>query len=106
MCKARIAIIYVHAYCQQQWPGEGPTEGRNMASTVLTGSFLDVFDHKGTGSHKYIPADRLTKELGLPEGAGVFGYVKMYDDSYILQTCGGALAYWSGKDDEPAKWHD
>ena len=75
-----------------------------MATTVFNMGMLDVFDHKGSGSHKYIPADRLTDDLGMEQGAGVFGYVKLYDDSYVLKTCNGPLAYWSGKAEDKAMW--
>ena len=107
MSAARIVCLYVHSYCRQQWPedeAEDYCKGTKMASTVMNSDFADVFDHKGYGSHKYIPADKLTPDLGESEGAGVFGYWKMYDNSYILRTCRGPLAYWSGKDEDAAEW--
>jgi hypothetical protein len=106
MSAARIAGEYIHAYCRQKWPekaGDAST-GPRMASTVANGSMIDVFDHRGGGSHKYIPADRLTQDLGEPLGAGVFSYWKMYDDSYLLRTCDGRLAHWDGTDEGKAEW--
>lgn len=75
-----------------------------MESTVCNGGLIDVFDHTGYGTHKYIPADRLTAELGMPEGAGVYGFWGMKDGSYLLLTCRGPLAYWSGKAEDKAEW--
>ena len=106
MSAAQIVTLYVHAHCRQQWPTpmEHQTDSAQMASTVLNGGFADVFDFKGSGSHKYIPSDKLSQDLGEPLGAGVYGYLKMYDDSYVLMTCNGRLAHWSGKDEDIAVW--
>lgn len=104
MSAAKIAAAYVHAYCWMSWPGEGPTNGTSMASTIANGSTFDVFDHKNGGSHKYIPADKLSADLGEPKGSGVFGYWKMYDGSYVLRTTRGPLAVWTGNPDEKAEW--
>lgn len=106
---ARIAAEFFHAWCRAKWPGdEKPvgkaSSGAYMASTMANGEMIDAFDHRGGGSHKYIPADRLTEELGESIGAGVFGYWLMGDGSYLLRTCDGRLAYWSGKEDEKARW--
>lgn len=100
MSAAKIAAMLIHAHCRATWPDSGA----EMGSTILNGAFLDVFDFKGSGSHKYVPDERLTADLGEPKGAGVYGYVRMYDDSYVLKTCKGPLAIWSGKDDEKAEW--
>ena len=103
---ARLAAMYIHSLCQAKWPGEGPTQGMNMGSTMTNGAWIDVFDHKGYGTHKYIPADKLTADLEEPEGGGVYGYWKMADDSYLLLTCRGRLACWSGKPEDKAMWGD
>jgi hypothetical protein len=100
MSAAQIAACYIHAWCRETWPDKGA----EMASTVANGSMMDVFDHKGYGSHKHIPADRLTTDLGEAIGAGVFGYWKMYDDSYLLRTCNGRLAHWDGTDEGKAEY--
>ena len=71
------------------------------ATTVFNGDQLDCFDISETGSHKHIPVDSLDGQLGLPKGAGVYGYVKFADNSYALTLCGGRLAYWTGKDEDP-----
>ena len=69
---------------------------------LFSGNLLDCFDIAGQGSHKYIPEDRLNAAMGLPSGAGVFGYVKFADNSYVLRLCDGRLASWSGNiEDEP-----
>lgn len=106
MSAAQIAAMLVHAYCRQTWPEplRHQKDSAQMASTVLCGGFLDVFDFKSFGTHKYIPKDKLNADLGEPEGAGVFGYLRMHDDSYVLQTCDGRLATWSGKDEDKAEW--
>lgn len=101
MCYAKTAANYITGYCRFLFPDRAD----EMGSTMANGSLMDVFDHRGYGSHKYIPADRLTQELGMREGAGVYGYWAMSDDSYLLLTCAGTLAWWSGKTDEPAQWN-
>jgi hypothetical protein len=102
MSAAAIAGRLLHAYCTVTWPNdENP---KRMASTIANGSYIDVFDHQGGGSHKYIPADRLTDDLGEPRGAGVYGYWKMFDGSYLLRTCDGRLAHWDGTDEGKAEW--
>lgn len=97
---ADVAARYIAIYCRELYGKD--SEG--MESHMANGSMIDVFDHKGHGSHKHIPADRLTQELGMPEGAGVYGYWLMADGSYLLLTCPGRLAFWSGKEGEPAQW--
>lgn len=112
MTAARIVTAYVHAYCREAFPDEGRklpsgtpcSFGVQMASTVCNGPMMDVFDYQSLGSYKYIPSDRLTADLEERQGAGVYGYWKMYDDSYVLLTCDGRLAHWSGKDEDKAEW--
>lgn len=96
---AHIAALYVRAHCKQTF-----NNSDGMESTVVTGGFLDVFDFKSFGSHKYIPTEKLNEDLGLPQGGGVFGYIIMADGSYLLRTCGGRLAYWSGKKEDAAQF--
>lgn len=104
---ALVAAELIHAYCKVKFPPqEGSSSkayGNYMATTVANGPLIDAFDHVGGGSHKYIPTTRLNADLSYPDGAGVFGYWKMKDGSYLLRTCEGPLAVWSGKDDEPAR---
>lgn len=99
MSAAKIVCLYVRAFCAENF-----TNPETMESTVMNGGMADVFDHVGHGTHKYIPAEKLSDDLKLQKGAGVFGYWKMYDGSYVLWTCPGPLAYWSGKDEDPAEW--
>jgi hypothetical protein len=61
---------------------------------------------------EYIPADRLTQDLGEPPGAGVFSYWKMYDDSYLepatvvwLIGTARTMARRSGASDGEAQRH-
>lgn len=103
MSYARKAAAYINAFARMTFPAD--IDAR-MASDIANGSYIDCFDHDGGGSHKYIPADRLTRDLGEREGAGVFGYWHMKDGSYLLRTCHGALAYWSGVEGEAAEWGD
>jgi hypothetical protein len=102
MPMAQIAAQYITAWCRATYK-ENPDK---MASTMANGGMMDVFDHKGHGTHKYIPADRLSHDLELEPGAGVYGYWLMQDGSYLLLTCTGALAWWSGKDEDEARWHE
>jgi hypothetical protein len=101
MCYAKVASAMLNAWCRQKWPED---KNADMASTMGNGPLIDAFDHKGGGSHKYIPADKLTADLDQPQGAGVFGYWKMGDDSYLLRTSAGPLAWWSGNKEEKAEW--
>lgn len=98
MCYARIAANVTNAWCVLKF------NDVNMASTIFNGLWADAFDHRGWSTHKYIPADRLTQELGEPLGAGVYGAWHMKDGSYALMTCSGAMAWWSGKPDDAAQW--
>lgn len=96
---AAISCAMTHALCRELFPDKGAS----MASTMFNGSIADVFDSKERATHKYIPAERLTQDLGEARGAGVYGYCKMWDGSYVLLTCNGRLAHWTGGD-EAAIW--
>ena len=87
MSYAKCAVMMLNAYAKQIGVGADP---------IFSFEMLDCFDIVGQGSHKYIPSDELTVMLGLPAGAGVYGYVKFSDGSYVLRLCGGTLASWSG----------
>ncbi len=100
MSQAYKAAVLVQSYCQVKWPGNGVSEGNNMASTVFD-MFERVFETKGGGSHKHIPADEYSAALGMEAGSGVFGYVRMGDDSLVLLTCEGPLAV---VDDKGCRW--
>ncbi len=101
MTYAKIAASMLNAWCAKKWPEDTfPV----MASTMANGPFIDAFDHKGGGSHKYIPAEKLGQDLGQPDGSGVFGYWLMEDNSYLLRTSKGPMAYWSGNKEEKAEW--
>lgn len=97
---AKIAATYIAAYCRETF-NKNPA---SMESHMANGEMMDVFDHNGHGSHKYIPADKLTEDLCMPKGAGVYGYWAMADKSYLLLTCGGRLAYWSGQATDKAEF--
>ena len=96
---AKIAALYVKAYCKATFK-----EPEAMESTMCQGGFLDCFDITGTGSHKYIPTTKLNSDLGKRDGAGVYNYAKFSDGSYLLFTCDGPLAYWSGVTEDAAEW--
>lgn len=96
---AKIAAEYIATWCKARFEN-----GQEMESTIAGGKMIDVFDHKGYGSHRYIPADRLATDLGLPARGGIYGYWLMADNSYLLLTCPGRLAFWSGKDADAAEW--
>lgn len=69
MSYAQIAAQYITAWCRATYR-EDPDE---MGSTICSGGTIYAFEHVGYVTHKYIPADRLTEELGMPKGAGVYG---------------------------------
>jgi hypothetical protein len=78
----------MQAYAKERFPGDW----RNMSRVMFTGEFAAAFKLAGHGSHKYIPTDAWDAELGLPAGAGIYGYTRMEDGSYILETCRNGLA--------------
>lgn len=99
---AQVAAQYITAWCRATYNKEPD----RMASTMANGGMIDAFDHKGHVTHKYIPADYLTETLGEPEGSGVYGAWCMSDGSYLLLTCRGELAWWSGVEGDHARWHE
>jgi len=98
---AKVAAQYLTAWCRATYE----VEPDRMGSTMASGDMIDVFDHTGYVTHKYIPADYLTETLGELPGAGVYGAWRMKDCTYLLLTCRGELAYWSGEDGDHAHWH-
>lgn len=96
MSKALFFGMHVVAYCQIVWPNDP-----GMAATQVDVSAMSFADFIDSGSHKYIPAERLTEELGMVKGSGVYGYLKFSDGSYILKCCDGRLAHWDGGDRKP-----
>jgi hypothetical protein len=101
--KSKLAGEFCVAMAQRMFPDDAA----GMAVYCL--EWLDtIANTTGSGSHKYIPTDWLNDKLGLPQGAGVYGYVKFEDDSYLLRLCSlgkdkMSLAYWSGNKDENPK---
>ena len=96
MCYARVAAGQINAYCALKFPQKPEDKrkmGSGMASTWTNGSVIDSYDHTGYGTHKYIAADEFTRQLGEPEGAGVYAYWGMKDGSLLLLTCRGPLAW-------------
>ncbi|QIG70735.1 hypothetical protein EVB91_184 [Rhizobium phage RHph_I1_18] len=103
---AQIAAEYMHAWCRMKWPENGTDKiaGTKMASTMCRGEMIDCFDIISSGTHKYIPANKLTADLERPQGAGVYAFFKFSDGSYLLMTCDGPLAYWAGEMTDKAEW--
>lgn len=95
MSKAQMAAEFVKAMCLMKFP----EDAKGMSKLVV--DWLTFANIKDSGSHKYVPKDRLNAELGLPEGAGVFGYVMFEDNSYILKTCRDGIAHWDGGESKP-----
>lgn len=94
MSDARMACLFVQAVAQRCFPDNAvQMEGPCVHWLV---SIADVVD---SGSHKYIPAARLSADLGCAEGAGVYGYIKFRDGSYLLKTCHHGVAVWEGGDE-------
>lgn len=102
MSYASKAAAYINAFARLQYPADPEAIA---ASAIANGDYIDCFDRVGSGTHTYIPADRLTADLGEREGAGVFGYWLMQDGSCLLRTCRGPLAWWDGEA-HVAEWGD
>lgn len=91
--KAMTAAQLIMGYCQALWP-----DNAIRMSTAAAPMMVDhVMETIGGGSHKYIPTKELNQFLGLPEGAGVFGYTKFNDHSCLLYTCDNGLAVWDSQ---------
>ena len=101
MCYAATAAQLITALCRAYYTNNPDAMGSSMAN----GSIINAFDHSGYASHKYIPADRLSQDLGERPGAGVYGFWQMKDKSCLLVTCRGDLAWWSGDIADKAQWH-
>ncbi len=95
MSNAKMACEFVKAMAEAKFPYDAKSMSKHVVEWL---TFADIID---SGSHKYIPADTLSAELGQPEGAGVYGYVQFRDKSYILLTCHAGIAYWDGPDQKP-----
>ena len=94
---AKTATYFIQAYCVVNFVN--PTR---MESVVADGILMHVFDYSSYGTHKYINSDDLTIQLGMTPGAGVYGYYLFPDGSFLLKTCPGPVAFWSGKgEDKP-----
>jgi hypothetical protein len=96
MTQAITAAQLVQTYCRTIFPND-PLE-----MECIVAQHLRVFKVVSSGSHKYIPADKLSKDIGAEPGSGVYGYEKMEDGSFMLYTCCHGLAVWDGKEDSPA----
>lgn len=96
MSHARMAMEFCRAISEKRFPDDA----RNMERFCV--DWLASIDAAvDSGSHKYIPVEKLNAALGVPDGAGVFGYRKYADGSYLLMTCNTGLAYWDGGDSVP-----
>lgn len=95
MSDAKMACMFVQSTAKQQFPDDA-IRMENVVLGWLT-SFADI---KGSGTHKYIPADRLTADIGADAGSGVYRYVEFHDGSYLLNTCKHGVAVWEGGDNK------
>lgn len=95
MSNARMASEFVKHFANAVFPNDA----KGMSKHVV--DYLTFADIKDRGTHKYIPADELSAKLGLPEGAGVYGYIRFQDCSYILLTCHAGIAHWDGEGHDP-----
>lgn len=96
--QAMTAARLINAFCQVTWPDD-----TGMASTIASG-WTACFNITSTGTHKYIPTAAINTLLGLPQGAGVWGYNRFADGSYLLLTCDGPLAVWDGETIASLAW--
>lgn len=98
MSKAKNAALLAVAYAQAAFPNDAIGMSKYTIRNVL---YIVGGDNYSEGTAKYIPKDELNKALGLPDGAGVFGYVRFDDGTYVLETCSNGLAVWGGADTVP-----
>lgn len=96
MSKALYFGMHVVAYCQAVWPNDNSVFAHQASLSAL--SFATI---TSSGSHKYIPADRLSEELGLRQGRGIYGFLEFEDDSILLLCSDGRIAHWDA--DEESK---
>lgn len=96
---AKLASQFIALYTLSVY--DDPKMESMVAPTVI-----ECFNIKDSGTHKYIPAKRLSEDLGMKESEGVYGYWKFSDGSYLLKTCPGRLAYWSGSEWDMAQWSE
>lgn len=75
-----------------------PDNAKEMECLTLDW-FIPVIEYRDSGSHKYIPKDKLNEKYKLPCGAGVYGYVSFADNSYLLRTCNDGLISWDANSD-------
>jgi hypothetical protein len=101
---ARLAAQLITAWCRATAPNTDKMPDR-WGSLRIDDIFSDVFDRMYRGTRKGIPAEKIDADLGEPVGEGVFGFWRMGDGSYLLLTCKGPLAFWSGKPEDKAEWH-
>lgn len=94
MSKAKMAAEFVKAMCLLKFPDDA----RAMSKHVV--DWLTFADYT-TGTHKYIPSDKLDDLLDLEPGSGVYGFLYFNDGSYILLTCHDGIAWWDGGDTTP-----
>lgn len=97
MSNAQMAAEFIQAFSKSRWPNDAVRMETGTADYLH--SFADI---ASSGSHKYIPADKLSKDIGAEEGSGVYGYMMFRDGSYLLKTCCHGVAVWEGGDDDVA----
>ena len=92
---AHTIALHIQAYCQVCFPND--PLGMEKHSVITLGSLAE-----SSGSPKYIPADKLSADIGAEQGSGVFGYYRFKDGSYLLLTCYHGVCVWDGKDESKA----
>ena len=111
--KAKLAAIICMEHCCHVWPDDWLGMAKHDFEMLAVAG---IFETESSGTHKYIPTERLNTELGLPQGGGVYGYWKFKDrqrydgekyvdipesGGYVLLTCDNGLAVWAGGDNKP-----
>ena len=98
--KARLAAEFALAMSARKFPDDVKAMAGYCVEWLVA-----LGDIASYGTHKYIPQEALNAQLGLPDGAGVYGYYRFKEDgSCILLTCNHGIAVWAGQDADKAEF--
>ena len=88
MSIAYTAAMAIAATCKAMWPDGHETMQSNWAEHMAA-----HFDGASYASHKYLPGglEESNAYLNLPSGAGLYGFWKFSDGTWLGLTCGGRV---------------
>ena len=96
MSKAKLAVWFARVGARDKFPDDA--EGM---SKIVLGWLVSIGVDASYGTHKYIPTSWLNEQLGLPDGAGIYGFYRFDDGSYALLTCRNGVIAWNGSEGNP-----